>query len=117
MNIHEAPKSEAERLELLQLIAEQERQIQVGSMVNCPGCRAAVDPRQGYRCYFCGLLFCRRCAGVHFSSKVMGRPSQHEEDKSLGQPGSQGRAGRGAGCRGRTGNAERDTSQGLSSWA
>lgn len=32
----------------------------------CGGCRKVVTPVDGYRCFHCGLWFCRDCGRDHF---------------------------------------------------
>jgi predicted RNA-binding Zn-ribbon protein involved in translation (DUF1610 family) len=32
----------------------------------CETCKREIDLASVYRCYYCGLYFCRRCAKIHF---------------------------------------------------
>lgn len=67
MNVHEAPRTEEERCELLRLIADQEGEIfEDVTLVTCPGCKRKIRLRRGYRCFFCELVFCKTCAARHF---------------------------------------------------
>lgn len=44
------------------------------AMVTC-GCGRTVPVRFAYRCFFCGIWFCRPCAEAHF-----GERPQHVEE-------------------------------------
>ena len=68
MNFHEPPKNDAEREELLSLVADQVRQvIKCGDnwVVTCV-CGKKVDHLHAWRCFHCGIWFCYQCSVVHF---------------------------------------------------
>ncbi len=70
MNWHNPPQSEAEHQELLECYAAQHREIQVAwdVKVTCPICKRGISiTDHAYRCFHCGLWFCRQCAAVHFA--------------------------------------------------
>lgn len=67
MNVHEHPRNDTERLELLSMMAVQARAVvDDKTTLQCAGCGRQMLLHNTFRCYFCGLYFCRRCAGLHF---------------------------------------------------
>jgi len=67
MNVHQVPHNEVERLELLNMVALQARSVvDDKTTLLCACCGREVLLHNTFRCYFCGLYFCRRCAGLHF---------------------------------------------------
>jgi hypothetical protein len=40
-----------------------------GKVIACAKCRTLSELVSLYRCYYCGVWYCRPCAGKHFESK------------------------------------------------
>lgn len=59
--------SDDRRKQILTLIRNQYRELRsIKGMVTCP-CGFVTDgARHGYRCFFCGVVFCKACARKHF---------------------------------------------------
>ena len=61
--------SKEHRTELRILIRNQYSSITRGEPVICPCGRRVDTARRGYRCFFCGVVFCQSCAKKHFTKK------------------------------------------------
>lgn len=61
---------------------------QAGRLVACAKCRVQGKLESLYRCYYCAVWYCRKCAGIHF-----GAPSQSHDERGVLFPGDQLRAG------------------------
>ena len=71
MNVHEHPRNDTERLELLSMMAVQARAVvDDKTTLQCAGCGRQMLLHNTFRCYFCGLYFCR----LMFSSRGSPRP-------------------------------------------
>ena len=63
MDFDREPTTEEEKEEVRQVIIKQQRDLPLTT--TCP-CGSLVSPTSGYRCFFCGIYFCRKCAERHF---------------------------------------------------
>ena len=71
MSLHELPKTEVDIEEKRIALREQRDEIskyRLKVYVTCP-CGLKVALRYAFRCYFCGMTFCPKCAGKHFGEK------------------------------------------------
>ncbi len=79
MNVHVAPRTEEERLEILRLIRDQTTEVfEDQTMVTCAGCGRKARLYLVFRCYFCGLVFCHACAKEHFGTPAGPRTGGRE---------------------------------------
>ena len=67
-SIHEKPQTAEDRQKILTIIAGQAREIYSVHevLVTCGCCKRHVPLWVVYRCYYCGVYFCKKCAGIHF---------------------------------------------------
>lgn len=72
MLMGDKPEGEEYRLAVLRTIADQHRELldstsplYTGPRVTCP-CGKAASLQYLYRCFFCGIYWCSRCAARHF---------------------------------------------------
>ena len=49
-------------------------EIHRGKPVTCP-CGRRLDPLRMWRCFFCGIRFCKECAVDHFGEQMHQEPS------------------------------------------
>ena len=65
-DIHSVPRTEAERWEVREVVKKQTWEtVNDGTRVTCP-CGHELRVIYGYRCLYCGVIFCKTCAKVHF---------------------------------------------------
>ena len=83
--IHDQPTTEEEIERNVVLIRQQTRELvkQLGVMklwprIPCACCAKSTHLKDAYRCYYCGLYFCTRCAPEHFGGE---RPDVYQLPK------------------------------------
>ena len=66
-DVDKTPETQEDKNTLLSLIYLQQEQIISihGTIVTC-FCGKRISVYYAYRCFFCGLYFCRECASRHF---------------------------------------------------
>ena len=66
-NIHHKPSCESEKNILRQLIVKQTIAAHKQSaVISCGSCQKIINLARLYKCLYCGVWFCRRCAKKHF---------------------------------------------------
>jgi hypothetical protein len=67
-SIHQPPKTEEDRLAILERVRRQafERGSDGQALITCGDCARGFPMWAMYRCFYCGVYFCRVCAGIHF---------------------------------------------------
>lgn len=65
-NVHAPPRNPQEKIEILRFARRQIDQVLDLKPITCACCEKDHPILHVYRCYFCGLYFCRLCAKEHF---------------------------------------------------
>lgn len=71
-DIDKVPENDEERIQLLQIVKNQSKELAVltGMKVTCYCGKRINVYHHAYRCYFCGIYFCRKCAARHFNKVI-----------------------------------------------
>lgn len=65
------PKTEEERIAILNTIKMQAKEVlHDKTLVSCGKCRRKIRIIHTYRCFYCSIIFCTRCAEKHFGKVV-----------------------------------------------
>lgn len=66
-DIDTVPKTEEERIAIMSTIKAQTKEVlRDKTIITCGKCRCEVRIIHTYRCFYCGIIFCTRCAEKHF---------------------------------------------------
>lgn len=75
--------SDAERDEKRALVASQVREVGSSATVTC-GCGRKIPIILSYRCYYCGVFLCAKCAGQHFGKTREEYLAEHGDQREYG---------------------------------
>jgi hypothetical protein len=69
-NIHKQTTSKEDKKKLIKIIRKQNRIVIKNSFKMTCGCCEKITPVEWlYKCFYCGVWFCHKCAEDHFSSE------------------------------------------------
>ncbi len=69
-NIHKQTTSKEDKIKLLKIIRKQNRIVIKNSFKMTCGCCQKITPVEWlYKCFYCGVWFCHKCAEDHFLSE------------------------------------------------
>ncbi len=69
VDVDKKPETQAEINAIRRLLFGQQFEVNpCETMVTCP-CGFKTPMRQAFRCFYCGLYFCRKCAERHFKKE------------------------------------------------
>ncbi len=74
MNVHAPPGCEQEKAEIRHIVRRQVGQVLDGEKITCAGCQQDFIFLHVFRCFFCGMYFCRRCRKDHFGRASEEKP-------------------------------------------